>query len=64
FFPLLLKQLLQKLRYTTWIGQWHLIYRDTDAMAHLAERAGMDGADLTIEAGPLGICPYIRATMG
>jgi extracellular factor (EF) 3-hydroxypalmitic acid methyl ester biosynthesis protein len=45
-----------------WIGQWHLIYRDTDAMARLAVRAEMDGADLTIEAGPLGICPYIRAT--
>jgi hypothetical protein len=45
-----------------WIGQWHLLYRDTATLARLAEQAGIDPSAFSIEAGPLGICPYIRAT--
>ena len=47
--------------YMEWIGQWYLVYRQPGALEELAQRAGIDPAAVSIEPGPLGICPYIRA---
>jgi len=48
--------------YMEWIGQWYLTYREPAELASLARRAGIQSEAYSIEAGPLGICPCLRAT--
>ena len=48
--------------YMEWVGQWYLTYRDASSLTQLARRAHVDMTATVIETGPLGICPYLRAT--
>jgi hypothetical protein len=40
--------------YMEWVGNWYLIYRDAEAMAEIAARAGLPAASVRIRQDPSG----------